>query len=81
MAATMLSAFAATTSARSSDIRPAIGSSTSASSLPFATTDDAAADLAAGGSRPAPCRRLLVPTTIMWWLSCATVEATAQSTL
>ena len=53
MALTSLAAFSATTSARSSDIRPAIGISTSASSLPFENIDHAAADLAqaVGGQR------------------------------
>jgi hypothetical protein len=68
----------ATTSARWSDISPAIGISTSAFSSPPANTTT---------PPPTSSRRLaasamsalLVPTTIMWWLSWATVEATAQS--
>ena len=53
IAATSRSAFRATISARSSDIRPAIGSSTSASSLPLRHDDDAAADFLqpVGGER------------------------------
>ena len=79
IAATMPSAAAATSAAGASDISPAIGSRTSASSRPSrqtVTPPPTSPSRFAASAMSA----FEVPTTIMWWLSCATVEATAQGT-
>ena len=80
IASTKASAFFATISARSSLISPAIGSSTSASTLPSETTMAPPPTSPSRFAASAISARL-VPTTIIWWLSCATVEATAQGRL
>ena len=79
IAATIASAASATSSAGASDMRPAMGSRTSASSLPSrqtVTPPPTSPSRFAASAMSA----FEVPTTIMWWLSCATVEATAQGT-
>jgi hypothetical protein len=77
IAATIPCAAAATSAAGASDMRPAMGSATCAISRPSRQTvtppPSSASRLAAS-----TMSGLEVPTTIMWWLSCATVEATAQ---
>ena len=57
-----------------------MGSSTSASCRPLLTTTAPPPIFFRMFAAIAMSARL-VPTTIMWWLSWATVEATAQSTL
>ena len=79
IAATIRSAASATSAAGASDISPAIGSRTSASSRPSlhtVTPPPTSPSRFAASAMSA----FEVPTTIMWWLSCATVEATAHGT-
>jgi hypothetical protein len=78
MASVSLAAFPATISARSSDMRPAIGISTSAICLPFETMTTPP-PFSARMFAAIAISALFVPTTIMWCESCATVEAMAQS--